>query len=156
MAKRNEIKMPTQPDVGYMQSWCTNFLRKGFGKNIVLVPANKPNPPPLPIYRVNANPVYQQPASTRRSRANPLKQLVPVEVPPVKEKKSSSSSRKNPMLLNTSGTPSPIDHAKEKKARKPTGTRVRMLRTSSNPVVEPSASPSKMIRTSSNPVRTPN
>lgn len=158
MAKRNEIKMPTQPDVGYMQSWCTNFLRKGFGKNIVLVPANKPNPP-LPIYRVNANPIYQQPLSTRRSRANPLKQLVPVEVPPVKEKRtrvSSSSSRKNPMLLNTSGTPSPIDHAKEKKTRKSTGTRTRMLRTSSNPVVEPSVSPPKMIRTSSNPVRTPN
>jgi hypothetical protein len=154
MAKRNEIKMPTNPDVQYMQSWCTNFLRKGFGKNVVLVPANKPKPPPPVPQLFRINPMYQQPLSTRRrSSQNGLKELIPVPIPeekprlstgrrssqnglkelipvPIPEEKprlstgrrshsrssqivhtrpstERRSSSLNPMLLNTSGTPSP-------------------------------------------------
>ena len=171
MAKRNEIKMPTNPDVQYMQSWCTNFLRKGFGKNVVLVPANKPKPPPPVPQLFRINPMYQQPLSTRRrSSQNGLKELIPVPIPEEKPRLSTGrrshsrssqivharpsterrSSSLNPMLLNTSGTPSP------------TGQRLSTERRShsrSSQIVH--ARPSterrsrRMLRTNSNPMRTP-
>jgi hypothetical protein len=175
MAKRNEIKMPTNPDVQYMQSWCTNFLRKGFGKNVILVPANKPKPAPgpgpvPPIFRINANPIYQQPLSTRRSRANPLKQLIPVPIPVQRSQRISSQ---NPLLLNSSGTPSPAQAPAPIRTSTSTSTsRRRSQRISSqNPLLlnssgtaSPAQAPSpprtsssrrRMLRTNSNPVRTP-